>query len=99
MSKESNDQNVFFETENFKFFSHKECECFPCHDIKEGEKFNCLFCYCPLYTLGEQCGGNFKYIEDDGTKDCSECLIPHMENAYDYIVSRWDEVAELAKKK
>ena len=34
----------------------------PCHKTV-GESFNCLFCYCPLYALGDQCGGNFTYIE------------------------------------
>ena len=40
-------------TENFKFFSHRQCEYFPCHQLKGGmaeEDFNCLFCYC-LSTL------------------------------------------------
>ena len=32
-------------TENFKFFSHRQCEYFPCHQLKGGmaeEDFNCL---------------------------------------------------------
>ena len=49
------------ETENFKFFQHKTCEFFPCHDVKNEDTFNCLFCYCPLYALGDGCGGNFKW--------------------------------------
>ena len=63
-------------TENFKFFSHRQCEYFPCHQLKGGmaeEDFNCLFCYCPLYALGEDCGGNFTYYK--GVKDCTDCLI------------------------
>ena len=48
-------------TENYKFFQHRECEFFPCHKTEDEENFNCLFCYCPLYALGENCGGNFKY--------------------------------------
>ena len=55
-------------TENYKFFQHRECEFFPCHKTEDEENFNCLFCYCPLYALGENCGGNFKYTED-GIKD------------------------------
>ena len=43
---------------NYKFFSHRECEYFPCHKGADPERFNCLFCYCPLYLLGE------KSIED-----------------------------------
>ncbi|MGL5694068.1 MAG: cysteine-rich small domain-containing protein, partial [Peptostreptococcaceae bacterium] len=50
-------------SENYKFFNHKTCECFPCHKTNKPEEFNCLFCYCPLYALGEDCGGNFKYNE------------------------------------
>lgn len=72
-------------SENFKFFQHRECEFFPCHKTNNEENFNCLFCYCPLYALGEKCGGNFKYIEG-GIKDCSNCLIPHSPKGYDYII-------------
>ena len=41
---------VKMETENFKFFQHKACEFFPCHETKDIDNFNCLFCYCPLYA-------------------------------------------------
>ena len=64
-------------TENFKFFSHRQCEYFPCHQLKGGmaeEDFNCLFCYCPLYALGEDCGGNFTYYK--GVKDCTTVAMP-----------------------
>ena len=74
----------------FKFFSHKECEYFPCHKVKDSENFNCLFCYCPLYLLGDKCGGNFTYTKD-GIKDCSNCLIPHKKENYDYITGRLQE--------
>lgn len=30
-------------TEKFKFFSHKDCEYFPCHKDVDPENFNCLF--------------------------------------------------------
>ena len=87
-------------TENFKFFSHRQCEYFPCHQLKGGmaeEDFNCLFCYCPLYALGEDCGGNFTYYQ--GVKDCTNCLIPHSRKAYDYITSRFGELVVLAQEK
>jgi Zn-finger protein len=71
--------------ENYKFFQNDKCEYFPCHKIENTEKFNCLFCYCPLYALKDKCGGNYKYLEN-GIKDCSECLIPHSEKGYDYIM-------------
>ena len=57
----------------YSFTQHKTCEFFPCHETEHPEDFNCLFCYCPLYTLGSHCGGNFVYL-DSGVKDCSNCL-------------------------
>jgi Zn-finger protein len=83
--------------ENYKFFQNKACEYFPCHQC-DGENFSCLFCYCPLYTLGDQCGGNFTYTKD-GIKDCSGCLIPHRKENYDHIMEKMAAVMELAKKK
>jgi Zn-finger protein len=83
---------------SFRFFCNFECESFPCHRTDEAKDFNCLFCYCPLYPLGEKCGGNCTYTED-GIKDCSGCLIPHSVGGYDYVVSRFKDVAELARKK
>ncbi len=85
------------EKNSFRYFKNKECGYFPCHKIENDENFNCLFCYCPLYTLGDKCGGNFKYIEG-GIKDCSNCLIPHLEKGYMYIMSKWPEIEELARK-
>ena len=84
-------------TEHYKFFCNKDCEYFPCHPGADPEKFNCLFCYCPLYALGERCGGNFRYTEK-GIKDCTGCLIPHIPGNYDLIISRYPEIAELVKK-
>lgn len=85
-------------TENYKFFQHRECEFFPCHKTEDKENFNCLFCYCPLYALGENCGGNFKYTED-GIKDCSDCLVPHKRKNYEYIMSKFMDIVEVARKK
>ena len=81
---------------NYTYFKNAECEYFPCHKT-EGENFNCLFCYCPLYPLGDKCGGNFIYTED-GIKNCSNCLVPHGENGYSYVISKFSEVSEIAKK-
>lgn len=84
---------------SYRFFSNKECEYFPCHRVADPDKFNCMFCYCPLYALGDSCGGNFKYVgADEKIKDCSSCMIPHSENAHDHIISMFNEVAELAAK-
>ncbi len=83
---------------SYKFFQNTDCEFFPCHKGAEKEGFNCLFCFCPLYALGENCGGNFTYTEN-GIKDCSACLLPHREQNYDYICSRFSDIAELCRKK
>ena len=55
----------------YSFTQHVNCEFFPCHPTDHPEDFNCLFCYCPLYTLG---------------------------SSYGYIMSRYPELMELAKK-
>lgn len=68
-----------------KYFCNRECAYYPCHKVEEGEEFNCLFCYCPLYALGDQCGGNFKYTAK-GIKDCSDCAIPHREGGYEHVM-------------
>ena len=83
---------------NAWFFSHKECEYFPCHPTDHPEDFNCLFCYCPLYALGEDCGGNYSYTAQ-GIKDCSGCLKPHGRESYRMIADRFPQLAALAEKK
>ena len=62
--------------EGFDFFQNRACEYFPCHKGVADEDFNCLFCYCPLYLLGDECGGNFEYLPN-GIKNCSNCTLPH----------------------
>ena len=79
----------------FKFFAHKECEYFPCHPTDDPEHFNCLFCYCPLYALGDRCGGNFTYI-GGVCKDCSRCMVPHIPKNFDYITAKYEQIMELA---
>ena len=81
-----------------RFFQNRECPYFPCHPKADPESFNCLFCYCPLYALGERCGGNFHWTET-GIKDCTDCLVPHSAGGYDYIIRKFPEIAELAKRK
>lgn len=82
---------------HYDFFQNKQCEYFPCHAGADTENFNCLFCYCPLYVLGDRCGGNFVYT-DNGIKDCSQCLKPHRRENYAKIMDKMAEVLELAKK-
>ncbi len=81
----------------YDFFQNKNCECFPCHKTGDTENFNCLFCFCPLYALGENCGGNFTYTEN-GIKDCSGCLFPHKRENYKAVCEKIQAVVELAKK-
>ena len=73
--------------EHYKFFQNRECEYFPCHETDKPEEFNCLFCYCPLYHLGKDCGGNF-YCTDKGVKSCVNCLRPHKKENYEKIVKK-----------
>ena len=77
--------------EHYKFFQHKECEYFPCHKTEKTDEFNCLFCFCPLYFLGKECGGNFSYTKN-GVKDCSRCMIPHGKNGYEYVCGKIRDV-------
>ena len=53
--------------------------------------------YCPLYMLGDACGGNFTYTEN-GVKNCTDCMVPHTRNAVQYILKRWPDIAARAKK-
>ncbi len=84
-------------SENFKFVQNRKCEYFPCHDVKNEDEFNCLFCFCPLYVLKDKCGGNFFY--NDGIKDCSKCTIPHSKGGYDYIMSKMKKVIDIGSQR
>ena len=83
---------------NYDFFQNSACEYFPCHKCADPENFSCLFCYCPLYALGDQCGGNFIYTKE-GIKDCSGCLVPHRRENYQRVMDKMSGVIDLAKKK
>lgn len=83
---------------NYDFFQNRECEYFPCHAGADPEKFSCLFCYCPLYVLGDRCGGNFTYT-NDGIKDCSGCIRPHHRENYSTICQKTQAILEMTKKK
>ena len=83
---------------NYDFNQIKACEYFPCHKTDKPEEFSCLFCYCPLYALGDKCGGNFTYTEK-GIKNCTNCLIPHRRENFQHILSKMGPILEMAKKK
>jgi len=83
---------------HYAFFENRECEYYPCHKgIAEGS-FNCLFCYCPLYALGENCGGGFTYTAA-GVKNCSACSFPHRKENYEAVLAAFPKIAKLAAKK
>mgnify|MGYP002589585155 FL=1 len=84
-------------SQNYKYFAHDSCEYFPCHAKADPENFNCLFCYCPLYALGEDCGGDFVYLKN-GIKDCSDCLKPHLKENYAEILARFSDIVKLTQK-
>lgn len=71
---------------HYKFFSHKDCEFFPCHGDIPIEDFNCIFCYCPLYPY-QDCGGAYELLEN-GVKSCEKCSFPHAGKNYDALLSR-----------
>lgn len=70
---------------SYKFFRNEACRFFPCHKTENTEDFNCLFCFCPLYFL-DDCGGN--YINNNGIKDCSGCILPHDPGGYNFITKK-----------
>jgi len=75
-----------------RFFSNKDCMFYPCHEVPDGE-FNCLFCYCPLYPLGEKCGGIFTWAihEDIKIKLCNDCHLPHTPEYFDTVMNLLNE--------
>lgn len=82
---------------HYAFFCNRDCEFFPCHGGVAEEDFNCLFCYCPFYALGESCGGHFG-LREDGSKDCSACNFPHKRENYGAVLERYPEILALIKK-
>jgi Uncharacterized protein containing a Zn-finger-like domain len=84
--------------EHYKFVQNRQCEYFPCHKDTDENDFNCLFCFCPLYMLGSDCGGNYEFL-DDGTKDCSNCRVSHSPAAYEYVTGQWYKINVLVKQR
>lgn len=85
-------------SEHFKFVQNTQCEYFPCHSVADPETFNCLFCYCPLYALGEDCGGNYEYLAK-GVKNCANCFLPHKKDNFEYVTAKLKVLIEQVKKK
>ncbi|MFI3313533.1 MAG: cysteine-rich small domain-containing protein [Eubacteriales bacterium] len=86
-----------WKNKNYSFYQNSKCEYFPCHKMENITDFNCLFCYCPLYALGEHCGGNFRFNEK-GYKDCTNCILPHQRKNYGYVNEKFQEIANLIRK-
>lgn len=86
MAEKHEKKELEWRGKGFSFFSNEKCEYFPCHNIKEGEEFNCLFCYCPLYDYPD-CGGGYVLMKN-GSKDCSSCLFPHKKENYGQMMER-----------
>lgn len=76
---------------HYQFFQNRQCEYFPCHNGVPEEDFNCLFCYCPLYALGRNCGGNCRY-NNNGTKVCTDCTFPHRRENYSKVIARYADI-------
>ncbi len=87
----------YWQGKHYAFFCNRACEYFPCHPTDDPDNFNCLFCYCPLYALGDKCGGAFTYNQN-GYKDCTRCSFPHQRENYGKIIARYGEIAALARK-
>ena len=85
------------EKNNGRFFQNRDCEHFPCHQDVPEEEFNCLFCYCPLYTLGKRCGGDYIYTEK-GTKSCRNCTFPHKRENYEKVTARFEEIKAIVRR-
>lgn len=85
------------EEKHHQFFQNRECEYFPCHKGVDEAEFNCLFCYCPLYTLGRKCGGKCRY-NDEGNKVCTDCTFPHHRDNYSKIIARYSEMMSVVKR-
>ncbi len=79
---------------NIPFSVIKNVSFFRATKVADPQDFNCLFCYCPLYALGIECGGNFKYTEK-GLKDRTGCLLPHKRRNYGYVTGKYQELAKL----
>ncbi|MCR5785452.1 MAG: cysteine-rich small domain-containing protein [Eubacterium sp.] len=81
---------------HYSFYQNTECEFFPCHKGIDEKDFNCLFCYCPLYALGKDCGGNYRY-NDKGIKVCSDCVFPHDRGNYDKMIEKTKKIVEIVR--
>ena len=90
-------KKVYGNKDGYKFVQNRSCPFFPCHKNVDVQKFNCLFCYCPLYALGDDCGGNVVWL-DNGVKDCSQCTLPHIKQNYDLVVKTLQKLVQRVRE-
>ena len=76
----------------YRYFENHGCKYFPCHQMENTNGFSCLFCYCPLYLLGDKCGGNFKYSGVKRIKSCIDCDLPHLPDYYDVMMDKLEKL-------
>ncbi|MGI6766198.1 MAG: cysteine-rich small domain-containing protein [Lentihominibacter sp.] len=94
----NNREDIINEEEFAFFMQNRNCKYFPCHECSNPDSFNCMFCYCPMYMLGEKCGGDFTYT-DQGIKDCSNCTILHDKDAHHLVKSKFMLITAYAGRK
>lgn len=82
-SKEISESSI---EDTSRCYSNYKCKYFPCH-TSDSPRFNCIFCYCPMYYL-PACLGKPAFIQSNGVlfKDCSACDVPHRPENYDRII-------------
>ena len=85
------------QTKHYQFYQNRACEYFPCHKGVNEADFNCLFCYCPLYTLGRRCGGAYRHTSK-GIKSCEACAFPHVRENYAKVIARFAEIKAVAQR-
>ena len=84
-------------THEYPFITNRSCEFFPCHEGVDPDEFNCLFCYCPLYLLGDACGGKFTRSKS-GVKNCTACSLPHQgDNGTRMVKAHWAQMVPYVK--
>jgi Zn-finger protein len=74
----------------FNYFRNDDCEFFPCHAGIGFDDFNCLFCFCPLFFVGN-CGGEYTLL-DGGWKDCSLCTLNHRRENYQLVIDTLKQI-------
>ena len=98
MSKEKGRKTgkPYWEGKEYSFYNHKKCEFFLAMKLQIRKILTACFTLLSSICFGSKCGGNFKYRAGD--KDCSDCKLPHKRKNYGYIMSKYQEIMELAKK-